>query len=210
VKKLCFIAICVAFLLSSPLTGQTTLGFKGGLSLSTIGGSDAGSFDAEYRSGFGLGAFMAFALSDRLSVQPEISYLQKGLKSSESGVDFTFALDYLEIPVLLRVDIPVEGTIAPYFVVGPALSFKAGCEISGSDSGTEVTFDCDEAEMEVKALDFGGIVGVGLSVEAGPGDFLVQGRYNFGFTTLDDSEYEDDIKSRAFFFGVGYSFPIGG
>ena len=209
-KKLAFLAICSAFLFSSPLSGQTTLGFQGGLSLATIGGSDADYMDPGYRTGIGLGAFLNLPVTELLSIQPEFFYLQKGFQTTEQGVEITFAVDYVEIPVLLRIDVPVEGTIAPYFLVGPALGFKASCEVTGSDAGVEVSLDCDEAEVELKALDLGAVVGAGLSFEAGPGDFQIQARYNYGFMSVDDSEYEDDIKSRAFSFLVGYSFLMGG
>jgi len=210
VKKLAVLAICCAFLFSSPLSGQISLGFQGGLSLATVGGSDLDDLDAGYRKGIGLGVFLELPVSDLLSIQPEILYLQKGTQESEQDVDYTFALDYVEIPVLLRINIPVEGTVAPYFLVGPALGFKAGCEVSGEDDEVELNVDCDEAEIEIKSLDLGAVIGAGLSFEAGPGDFHLGARYNYGLTILDDSGEDDDIKSRAFSFLVGYSFPMGG
>ena len=34
--------------------------------------------------------------------------------------------------------------------------------------------------------------------------------YNFGFTTLDDSDSPDDVMNRAWSFLVGLAFPVGG
>ena len=211
-RKLAFLAPCCAVLLFTPcsLSGQISLGFQGGLSLATVGGSDLDLFDPGYRKGFGLGAFLELPVGDVLSIQPEILYLQKGFHESEQGVDVTFALDYVEIPVLLRINVPVEGTVAPYFLVGPALGFKAGCEVTGEEGGVEVKVDCDEAEAEIKSLDFGGVVGGGISFEAGPGNIHVGARYNYGLTSLDDSGEDEDVKNRAFSFLAGYSFPVGG
>jgi len=211
-RKLASLATACAVLFLSPLSlsGQISLGFQGGLSLATVGGSDLDDLDPSYRKGFGLGAFLELPVGEVLSIQPEFLYLQKGMQESEQGVDVTFAIDYVEIPVLLRINVPVEGNIAPYFLVGPAVAFKAGCEIRGEDQGVEVTVDCDEAEVEIKSMDLGGVVGVGLSFGAGPGNFHVGARYNYGLTILDDSGEDDDVKSRAFSFLAGYSFPVGG
>jgi hypothetical protein len=211
-RKLAVLAIGCALLLLSPpsLSGQKTLGFHGGLSLATIGGSDAEVMDAGYRNGFGLGAFLKVAINDRLSFQPELLYLQKGASATEEDVDITFAVDFVEIPVLLRIDVPTDGSIAPYFLIGPAIGFRVGCEISAEGDGLEINVDCDEAEATIKSVDFGGVAGAGLSIAAGSGNIHFGARYNFGLMSLDDSDFEDDLKSRAFSILAGYSFPLGG
>ena len=157
-----------------------------------------------------MGAFLQVPISDLVSIQPEVLYLQKGASETEQGVDVTIAIDYVEIPVFLRINVPVEGTVAPYFLVGPALGFKAGCELRGEEGGVEVKLDCDEAEAEIKSLDLGGVVGAGLSFAAGPGNVHIGARYNLGLTRLDDSGDDEDVTSRAFAFLAGDSCPIGG
>ena len=208
-RTLAFLAIGCAVLSGSPisLSCQISLGFQGELTRATIVGPDV---DYDYRKGWGLGAFLHLPVSDMLSVQPEILYLQKGAYSSVPFGDLLIALDYVEIPVLLRISVSVEGTVAPYFLVGPALGFKAGCEITTELNGDEGKMDCDETGFEVKSMDFGGVVGTGLSIGAGPGSIHLGARYNHGFTSLDDSEEDWDLGSRAFSFLAGYSFPIGG
>jgi len=212
VKTLALLATgcAVLFLIPLSVSGQTSLGFQGGLSLATLGGSDVGDMDPGYKTGFGLGAFLELPVSDVLSIQPELLYLQKGAEGSEQGVNITVAISYVELPVLLRINVPVEGNVAPYFVVGPAISFKAGCEVTGEGGGVEVKIDCDEAEAETKSVDFGGVVGAGLSFGAGPGNIHVGARFNYGLTTVDDSEYDEDVNNQAFSLLAGYSFPIGG
>jgi hypothetical protein len=211
-RTLAVLVIGCAVLVFSPssLSGQKSLGFQGGLSLATLGGSDLDDTDIGYRKGFGLGAFLELPVSDMLSLQPEFLYLQKGGSDTEDGVDVTIAVNYVEIPVLLRINVPVEGTVAPYFLVGPAIGFKAGCELTGEEGGVGVNLDCDEAGIEIKSMDLGAIIGGGLAFAAGPGNVHVGARYNYGLTSLDDSGDSDDIKSRAFSFLAGYSFPVGG
>ncbi len=200
----------LALLLLFPISlyGQVNLGFKGGMSLSTIGGADVD--DVDYRTGFGVGAFLEFPVSDVVSIQPELLYMKRGAEETEAGITVTFAVDYVEIPVLLRLNFPVEGSIAPYFLVGPSIGFKSGCEMRLEDDEFGLGVDCEEVDVEIKTIDFAGVVGAGLSFEAGPGNVTVGARYNYGFISLDDSDAEEDIKGRAFSFLAGYSFPVGG
>jgi opacity protein-like surface antigen len=211
-RKFAVLAIGCALLFLSPptLSGQTSLGFHGGLSMATLDGSGLEDMDPGYRNGFGLGAFLEVAISDKLSIQPELLYLQKGASESSDGVDITFGVDFVEIPVLLRIDVPTDGSIAPYFLIGPAIGFKTGCEISAEGDGLEINVDCDEAEATIKSMDFGGVAGAGLSIAAGSGNIHLGARYNYGLMSLDDSDLDEDVKSRAFSFLAGYSFPLGG
>lgn len=184
-RKLASLGTVLAFLLLFPISlyGQVNLGFKGGMSLATIGGADAGD-DTGYKTGFGVGAFLEFPVNDVVSIQPELLYMQRGAEETEGGATYTIAVDYVEIPVLLRLNVPVEGSVAPYFLVGPSISFKSGCELRYEEDGVEVRLECEEAEVEIKSIDFAGVVGAGLSFEAGPGNVTVGARYNYGFIRL--------------------------
>ena len=161
----------VVCLVLSPLTdasGQVTVGVQAGLSIAKIGGR-APTNDLHSRKGIAFGAFVEKQISDMLSFQPEILYIQKGAKDSDQDVDVTLKLDYMEIPLLLKVNVPTEGDISPYLLVGPALSFKAGCTISGEEGGVSVDLDCDEDFIVFKSFDVGGVVGAGVGFPEGSG-----------------------------------------
>jgi hypothetical protein len=40
--------------------------------------------------------------------------------------------------------------------------------------------------------------------------FLVSGLYDFGFTSIDDSGQDDDVKNQAFYLNVGLGWLLGG
>jgi hypothetical protein len=206
-------ALLVVLLLLPPATSaQATLGFQGGLSLATLGGSDAAD-EVGYKAGLGIGALVDIPVSDMVSIQPEVNFMQKGAKETEDGVDIKFKLDYIEIPVFLKINVPAEGTVAPFLVVGPALGIKVGCKISGEEDGVSVDIDCDEAGIDLKGMDLGAMFGAGFAVAKGPGNLFVTARYNFGLMSIHEATEgyeEEDIKNRAFSFMAGYSFPVGG
>ena len=203
-------ALLFLFLLSPPpASSQTSLGFQAGLSMGTLAGKDKGG-DFDYRMAFGGGAFLNFSLSEILSVQPELSYMSRGAKESYDGYDIKLKLNYIEIPVLLKFDVPMEADVSPYFMLGPSFGFKVGCTVNGDQGGTDVDVDCDESGVESSGFDFGGVVAAGIGFPTGPGQTTLGARYYAGFTSIDGSEEETDVKNRGFFFSVGYSFPIGG
>ncbi len=207
-SSLAVVLVCL-LLLPPPSSGQVSLGFHGGLSLATMGGDDA-SDETDYRTGIGFGASLAIPVSDVVSIQPEVLYLQKGAEWNWDGAEVTLEADYVEVPLFLRIDVPTEGIVAPYFMFGPAIGFKAGCQYTGEGGVVSFEMGCDEAGIDIKSIDLGGVVAAGLGIETGPGEIMLGARYNLGLTTIDDSAHEWDLKSRAFTFLAGYSFPLGG
>jgi len=145
-----------------------------------------------------------------LSIQPELLYVQKGATDDDEGVDVTLKLNYIEVPLLLKIKIPTEGNVSPYFLVGPAIGFKAGCKISGESDGASVDLDCDEDNIEFKSIDLGGVVGAGVGFPVGSGQAVLGARYNLGLIRVDDYDDDEPVKNRAFSFLAGYSFPVGG
>lgn len=101
----------------------------------------------------------------------------------------------------------------PIVFAGPSVSFESKCEVSGEELGTQVTFDCDDPDIEIqrKTTDWAIVFGVGVDYPVG--NFLIDGewRYNLGLTNLnDDSETSslETIKSRSWALMVTVGYPI--
>jgi len=97
--------------------------------------------------------------------------------------------------------------------IGPAVGFKTGCTVSGTESGVEVSFDCDDPNMDVdlKSVDLGAMAGVGVDVGLTEKvSLIIDGFYNLGLTKVDNSGVDDDVKHRAFSILAGLSFAVGG
>ena len=201
--------LCALLVCSTDLAAQTTIALRGGLSMATIGGSDAPSgFDS--RTGLTVGGAVIFGVGDNVGLQLGAAYVQKGVTETEAGAEYEFSLDYIEVPLLLRFTIPAEGSILPHFVVGPAVSFEAKCEAAGSSEGASVALGCGAAGLATKSIDFGGIVGAGLDIgTSGSASLTLDVTYNIGLTSIDDSGDDDDVKNRAWSLVAGIAFPVG-
>jgi len=80
--------------------------FKGviivGATAAQIDGDDLGGFD---KAGFQIGGGVSFPLNEKLSIQPEILFSQKGSKARKNEPFFNWQLNYIDIPFLLTYKI---------------------------------------------------------------------------------------------------------
>lgn len=178
-------------------------GPKVGLSVANLHGADVGT--ALTKVGFCAGAFLNVGLSSVFSIQPEVIYAQKGARWTGNNpyygtVEAKVSLDYLEIPVLVRLSWPSPGRTVPYFCVG---GFYAST-LSATGSVKVMGMFTKEDIEGIKNTDYGLVFGAGLDFVLGQGKVVSDVRYALGLTTVDDTGYE--IKTNALSISVGYSF----
>jgi hypothetical protein len=208
------IALAVTASGASAQGGQHRLGLMVGANFATIGGEGADQIaNKENRVGFLAGGYAEIGVHRNIAISPEAYYTMKGVKGGEGGVDAEFKVDFVEVPVLLKVVFPSEGgklRLRPHLFAGPAISFQVGCKAEFTSSGTSLSIDCEDpdAEAEIKDVDFGVLVGGGIDI----GPAFVGVRYDFGLTNLNDdpaAASDEDFKSRAFSIVAGVSIPVG-
>jgi hypothetical protein len=219
--------LALALLLSvavSPAAAQNLeLGFSAGPTFSSLSGledledEEFGNVSATRVTGIGLGAFLR-AGSGNAALQVEVNYVQRGGGIELNLMGFNgssqLELDYLEVPVLLRLALPA-GTVSPFLFAGPAASFELGCSMSISLGGFEESGDCDDVDEEMgsierRKLDVAALVGGGVGFPLGAGNLLFQARYSLGLLDLNESENGDvSIKNRSFSLSAGFALPLG-
>ncbi len=134
-------------LVTASLSAQISgIGFRPALTLSkyklTKEYNDV--YDAGYRPGVGIAAFMEINLGNRFTLQPEVAFTQRGINmTSETGVfwdgpKFGYpvshtVVDYRQKETLNYIDIPLMvernfggGNFGGFVAFGPALSFAVG------------------------------------------------------------------------------------
>lgn len=187
---------------------RPTVGIMAGANLAKISGDDITS--ADNRTGFLAGVFLTFHLTNTFAIQPEAVYSQRGASdNSDPNFDATFKMDYIDIPVLLRYDIPVVGPIRPFFVAGPSFGLQVKCAIGIEGQGLNASVACDqigqdsEIQFRNKTFDLSGILGAGLDFRLGGQTLMVGARYQHGFS---DVVEDASAKSRTWSVVAGLGF----
>jgi len=195
------IATAAIFTAFTPAQGQMTKGIFAGVNSSTFSVSNLSSDEStSSHTGFMAGGWLGLGLGNLISLQLEAFYTQKGSKFDETGSPTTtFKVDYIEIPLLLQVGLPL-GALKPHIYAGPAIAFNVSCKIA-IDGGTGGK--CDEApfDTEVKSTDFSGIIGIGINISR----FLIAVQYDHGFDNLlVDDTGSTEANNRTWTLLVGF------
>lgn len=196
-------------------------------SISDLDGDLAGELGTQISSKSRAGAQAAFyarlPLKGALSLQPELHYIQKGGKlevtstelGSESG-ELGVRLGYVEVPVLLRLDIG-SGGWRPFLTAGPTFALRTNCKISLGTSDASISTDCDSGDADEEGgsssedpfnkTDVGASAGAGLAGSLMGRSVFVQLRYNQGITSVaNDAPSSMKPKNRGFSLIVGLGF----
>lgn len=185
---------------------RPTFGVFAGINFAHL--SDADGLEA--RTALLAGAFGTFRLSPNFGLQPELVISQKGAKAESGDADGigTIKMDYLEIPLLARIEFPNPGGgVRPFLLMGPSLAFQVGCKIAGESGGVSASVDCDSELLseflDFKSFDVGATVGGGLDFPVGARTLSLGVRYDHGLSSVVE---ESDSKNRAVSITVGIGF----
>lgn len=165
-------------------------GIRAGASSSNVNKSDV---SAASRSGVVLGIDIGAALPLHLpyGLKPGIEtgfyYTERGFKNPSPSIldGELFEFDYLEIPLLGKVSYAVNERISPFLVAGPSVNFMVNAELVEEDDSR---IDLDDY---TRAIDFSGIFGIGLDINAVGTSINLQLRNNFGYSNVFTSSPAD-------------------
>ena len=207
-KRTTILIMLAALLFMTNGVAQMQIGPKAGLNMANLGGDDSDFLGEtlDSRTGFNFGIFFMYQFSNMFAIQPEVYYSMKGATLNIMDVDLTISFDYIEVPVLLKLVIPVEGSnIRPSIFAGPAIGFNTTAKLKGEADGDSAEEDIKE---NVKSTDFGLVFGGGLGFMIGKNELGVDIRYILGLSSIDDSSDEIDLKNTAFSFNVYFGFSL--
>jgi len=169
-------------------------GVKGGVNFSNLYTEEVK--DNNVLTSFNVGVFATLPINNFLAIQSELLYSRKGAKLEYDNA-FTvgsakFQLNYIEVPVLLRVNITNNLNIH----AGPYFAYLIDAQVKNeSDSGN---FDFEESynNDDFNKFDYGLAGGIGFDFES----FGIGARYNYGLNTVG--------KERTIL-GQSYTIPDG-
>ena len=195
---------------------HTGIGVKGGLNISSFYGSGVEELagDVGPATGYIAGLFVSVPVKRRFTIQPELYYTVKGAERDGELVDtvnnmrlsgnIRTRLAYMEIPVLVKVNLSTESAPVPNLYFGPVISFLQSAKIIFKDD-QELEIPIDE---NVTDIDAGIVVGGGVDIPFGTGHLVTDVRLTAGLRSIDASPRDLSAHNYTFSFMLGFEFPL--
>jgi hypothetical protein len=169
-------------------------------------------YSADQRIGFSMTILADIPVAKYFSVQPEISFTQKGAKFSGSGKYYTysstyavnsdviFQLDYVNFDLLAKLTTP-KGNVKPYLLAGPGAGVLA-------TSGMRLKVDVD-GEENSQTEKIQGVEKTDLHFNLGGGfDFLesvrIDVRYVVSFNSVSKDNFGNGIDMKNSYLSINF------
>ena len=164
-------------------------------------GKDADATD--YQTGLIAGGFLTYSIRNTHALTAKVLFSQKGARDAASNTNVQ--LNYVEVPVFVRLFFNREGDVRPNIFAGPSFGFLSNVKSKVGDGDFE---KLDNYEDVYNTFDLGLGLGLGLSVRVGNEVyFIVDTRYTYGFSDL--SKSDSKVNNQAIGVTAGLSFGIG-
>jgi hypothetical protein len=176
-------ALLLVLCLPGLAMAQGSIGIKAGASFGNISNKGVLPGDLKTRTGWAAGLYLGSG--GLLGLGVEGLYAQRGLSSDEALATSETRLDYIDLPVYLKVQLPTPG-IQPFGYAGPQASYEVRCRTAAGE-------ECADADVSGrKKWNFAGVIGAGVRFA---GLIGIEGRYVYG---LSDLELETVTSSSSY------------
>ncbi len=175
-------------------------GLRLGAAFATVNSDDKYLDGGSMKTGLDVGAVVGIQLGYRSPVYFEtgLHYIEKGGEGKCDGVKFTYGLDYLEMPLLVKYMIDVDGRFSVQPFVGGYLAVGVGGKIK--DFGNRQAYSSFDKEGFSR---FDGGIRLGCGVQY---DFLyAELGYDIGLANI-SKDYFDTSHTGALFATIGVNF----
>lgn len=166
-------------------------GLKGGYNLAAV--QYDGEAETGQRSGFHVGLYGESYITDFAAIQIEVMYSQQGYEIESDGGTFTQKLNYINLPLSLKI-YPVSTF---YLEAGPQIGYAVSHKET-YDSNFNL-FDTSQ-QFEPNDFDYGVNFGAGFKTETG---VSIGVRYHLGLGDIYD---DGSPKNRVWQFSLGFGF----
>jgi hypothetical protein len=158
--------------------------------------SDDPTDDPESKFGLDLAILVAIPIGDGVfMLQPELHWMQKGykLEDIQTGDDITSTLNYLELPLLLRLNF--GESVKLFAFAGPSVGWLLDGELNSATESLDASEILDQTEYNAH---------LGLGIGLGPVEIDV--RYIAGLSDISDADNFDEVRNSSFGVGVTLKF----
>jgi hypothetical protein len=204
IQRALVFCVCVLALSVRPAVADDgpTGGVVVGANISSVrlAGIDATGITAGNKAGLYVGVVALLPITPVVAIQPEVAYSQMRFTTTDTTSSFsaTEKWDWIEVPVLARVNVWRSGAHKVYVAGGPGFKFLMRAKEEAAGATSDVKDDIKHADVSV-------VVGAGVSV----GKLGIDARYGAGLTDLNkDNSLGDDltVKSRTFRIDLTWMF----
>lgn len=189
--------------LSSAQESSTTgarFGVKGGVNFTNLYVDNVD--DTNMLTSFNAGFFVELPITQGIAIVPELNYSRKGSEVQNTILTETykskFKLSYLEMPVLLKLNLVPNFNLHAGPYVAYLLNAKTDVVDENGDRVESFEYDTDNFNK----LDFGLSAGLGFDFN----NFGIGARYNYGLSEIDKDNNANGAKNSAFNLYVALKF----
>lgn len=185
---------------------RVALGGKVGFTASSFRGDDA--VDLRFRKGAVGGIFLNAYFLKILAIQPEVIFKQSGAyyEYGNTGIEQAIKVNYIQVPILFKLQIPIANTVYPNIFVGPQYSYAVSRTYSAGTNNSQIVF----TDADIERNDFGGVFGAGVDVRAKRFFWTIDFRYGMGAISVEDSKNVNlDLKNQDFSVSTGIGVLLG-
>ncbi len=219
----------LALATAAAISAQTTIGLRAGYGQSGLRSGETFDVVTE-QTGWvaapSLGVFAELPLSDLITLRPGLEYNRRGTSVGlTQGVELfgvrlpvgaraRTTFDYLEVPLLVRLSLPTDGTVRPYALVGPSVGYALSGKLRTSARAlldfTLSTTDINLEAINYERLHLGLVAGAGVRADLGPASALfLEARYEHGLTQpYNVPLLRDGVGFQGWNLGAGVSFAL--
>ncbi|MDZ7740357.1 MAG: porin family protein [Bacteroidota bacterium] len=207
-------------ILLAPLTislhAQFKIGPSFGYNQSTTTMSRSGVTVSEV---YGFNYGISMMIGSDISFQPEILYVQKGMRIDSVKNDdyFEITANYLEVPLLLNFSFGGE-RVRFFFNFGPYIGYWMSGQVKSELNGVSITQnyvfdeDLEDDGFRDHRFDYGFIGGAGVKLKTWKGFLLLSGRMDYGFddisTVAEGGPQYVSIRNRTLGVSLTYLFQL--
>lgn len=181
-------------------SGDLYYGLRLGLNVSTVNSDDRFLDGGSAKTGLGVGAVVGFQVAPASPVFLEtgLSYMEKGGEGKLQGSKFTYGLNYLEVPLVVKYAYAIDrlASIQPFF--GGYMGVGVGGKIK--DFGNRKAYSSYDDEG-FKRFDAGLRLGCGFQYD----HLYAELGYDWGLANV-SHDYFDTSHTGCFFANIGVNF----
>jgi hypothetical protein len=215
-----FLTLMAIMLTTVAVMAQAQFGVRAGFNVATVSESVAEFQDGDepWRPGFNIGLASQFTMGEMFSIAPELYYSQRGylVEYLDDAWENNVRYDYLNLPVMFRL--AFGDVLKGYINAGPTFGYFLGgrYKMEGSlptgvdERNEKIVFEGTSAnrwDLDASRLEFGGAIGGGVMLDTEGGSFLIDLRYNQGFTQIANFADDDGFKNRVVNVSLIYLVP---